>query len=266
VSNNDRATFDDVKFENDSIGNIVESLTNGKIHRSRYTHLDPDLRHDARERLSGWLPSFGQSDSAARHLELEGVTEGDLFLFFGWFKQTEQTKEGLQFVRGAPNLHVIFGWLHIGQKILNPTMESSIDWLRPHPHVSGCSAKPSVDNSNIIYVAKQNLEVDGLESYPGGGVFNRISENLILTDPPKKKEIQTNQNATPSNRSVWRLPHWFVNHKLSYHTNPNRITTREDNVILKSVGRGQEFVFDCGKSNEPLKWVRSMFTQLRPIT
>ena len=263
VKDNDGAIFDDVKFDDDSIGNMVESLTEGKrqILRSRNTHLDPDLRHEARERKSGWLPSFGQSDSAARHLEREGVGEGDLFLFFGWFREAEHTKEGLKFVRGAADLHVIFGWLHIGQKILNPSIESSKDWLRPHPHVSGFSAKPNVTGSNIIYVAKQNLEIDGLESYPGGGVFDRISENLILTDRSPENGNTDLTERSPSNRSVWRLPHWFVNHKLSYHNNQNRMITHEDYVILKSVGRGQEFVFDCGKSNEPIKWVRSMFTQ-----
>lgn len=45
------------------------------------------------------------------YLENQGVTVGDLFLFFGWFRQAEIVNERYRFVRKAPDLHVIYGWL-----------------------------------------------------------------------------------------------------------------------------------------------------------
>ena len=251
VSCNDRVTFNDVFFDSDSIGSLVENLTRGAVKSSAYAHLDPDLRHDARLRKAGWLPAFGQSDSAARHLALQQVDVGDLFLFFGWFKKTICTPEGLRFDPAAPDLHVIFGWLQIGQ-IVEPSTSDCLppSWLMAHPHVSGASAKA---RSNVIYIASPTLQLDGLDSWPGGGVFDMHSSAQTLTAP------------NSSLRSHWLLPRWFWQEpRLTYHRNPNRWTVRETDVLLKTAGRGQEFVIDCGCSNEPMQWIRSLFHASRP--
>lgn len=246
VPYDDRATFEHVTFEGSSIGGMVESLTNGVFKCASNIHLDPDLRRDARPREAGWLPAFGQSDSAARHLAQQEVGIGDLFLFFGWFRQTIDTPGGLRFDQRAPDLHVIFGWLQVGT-ILKPGENDCLipTWLRPHPHVSGHSATA---RSNVIYIANPTLQLDGLESWPGGGVFERFSPTLTLTAPGSRL------------RSQWRLPHWFDRYpRLTYHSNPRRWSAHETDVLLKSVGRGQEFVLNCGSSPDPVQWVRSMF-------
>src|SRR5688572_20248216 len=80
-------TFDDVAFGNVTLGPIVEDLTGGRIKRSHPVHLDPDLVPSARPRRPGWRPLFGQTDTAQAHLASCGVGEGDLFLFFGWFRK-----------------------------------------------------------------------------------------------------------------------------------------------------------------------------------
>lgn len=50
-------------------------------------HLDPDLRKSAyKERHPDWRVAFGQCEAQLSPLNKEGVAEGDLFLFFGWFK------------------------------------------------------------------------------------------------------------------------------------------------------------------------------------
>ncbi len=63
-------------------------------------------------------------------------------------------------------------------------------------------------------------------------------------------------------RSVWRLPSWFYPGEgksgLSYHTKSTRFRLEEDYVLLKSVGRGQEFVLDCGEYPEALNWLTNI--------
>ena len=85
-------------------------------------HLDPDLRKDVRDRLPGWKPAFGQSGIALAHLNNMGVSEGDLFLFFGWFKETEMNQGKLIYRRKAKDLHVIYGYMQIGETPISITM------------------------------------------------------------------------------------------------------------------------------------------------
>ncbi len=51
-------------------------------------------------------------DAAQAVLEREGVGPGDLFLFFGWFRRVEVCGGVFRFVKGAPDVHVLWGWLH----------------------------------------------------------------------------------------------------------------------------------------------------------
>jgi len=53
-------------------------------------HLDPDLDAASRRREPGWRPLLGQHGAAQSHLCNESVGPGDLFLFFGLFRRTEQ--------------------------------------------------------------------------------------------------------------------------------------------------------------------------------
>ena len=77
-------------------GPLVPELTKGKV-RSHYgAHLDPDLMAGSIPRELGWKPLFGQADADQRVLEGEGVGPGDLFLYFGWFRQAERRDGRLQ--------------------------------------------------------------------------------------------------------------------------------------------------------------------------
>ena len=106
-------TYDDVWLGDQSLGPLVEDLTRGRIRAGNGAHLDPDLRECAHDRRPGWRPLFGQDGTAQGHLRNAGVGVGDLFLFFGWFRQVERTATAYRFLRGAPDLHVVFGWLQI---------------------------------------------------------------------------------------------------------------------------------------------------------
>ena len=80
-------TFDDVQYNGGRLGEIVKSLTRGKVSGKRTTHLDPDLCSESRERLPGWKPAFGQVGAALSHLENNQVSKGDLFLFLAGLRK-----------------------------------------------------------------------------------------------------------------------------------------------------------------------------------
>jgi hypothetical protein len=91
VSGTKHTSYADVVVNGMAIAELVEDLTGGNIDRARRCHLDPDLDQHSLPRTPGWRPSLGQIDAAQGHLAKQMVEEGDLFLFFGWFRQIEKT-------------------------------------------------------------------------------------------------------------------------------------------------------------------------------
>ena len=232
-------------FNGSSTGRIVEDLTRGRIERGDGAHLDPDLRRDSIARTAGWRPIFGQAAAAQSHLSRHGITQGDLFLFFGCFRCAEKVEGAFRFVGDAPKLHVIFGWLQVG-KIARATdgLVAEIPWAEGHPHLDA----PDRYKNNTLYLASDRLSSIGLKT-KGAGTFDRIRPELILT-------------ATNSNCSEWQLPRWFAPAErtpLSYHANPARWTDCSTSTRLQSVGRGQEFVLDVEQYPESRAWLRSIF-------
>ena len=72
-----------------------------KIHANTACHFDPLLNLD--------IGLFGQAGMAQRELDNLGVGEGDLFLFFGWFRDFHSQKK--------TDYHHIFGWFQVDQVI-----------------------------------------------------------------------------------------------------------------------------------------------------
>lgn len=97
-----------------------------------YLPLDPDIRKEATSRLGGWKSAFGQTGSALGHLQKQKVGIGDLFLFFGSFRQTEFIDGKLSYVKGASDLHVIYGYLQVGDIVCS--QDNVPQWLAEHPH------------------------------------------------------------------------------------------------------------------------------------
>jgi hypothetical protein len=248
-SRTSKIRFEDIHVNDESIGTIVEGLTKQKITRRDFAHLDPDLRVSAYPRLPNWHPLFGQSDQAQAHLVNEGVTVGDLFLFFGWFREAELLNGKYCFVKDAPHLHIIYGWLQISE-ILSVEGNSNVPlWANYHHHFH---APPSWRN-NAVYIARTKLKLNGLkEVIEGAGVFEKYREELCLTCPNRSK------------RSLWKLPKWLYPENdllpLSYHRNKNRWKLDGNHAILCSVGRGQEFVLDADKYPEAITWAHDLIT------
>jgi hypothetical protein len=215
------------------VGQLVADLTQGRVGADALAHLDPDLEETARSRSTGWLPAFGQDSIAQRHLDRSAVAVDDLFLFFGWFREVERVQGRYRYRASSPDLHVLFGWLRVGQ-ILRIGPDAIPDWLRDHPH-----ARRDCWPCNTIYVAKGS---------DGGGVFRAFDSRLTLTEPGMS-------------RSVWQLPSDFIpgpRPALTYHGSLSRWTAIEDRCRLQSVAKGQEFVLDLTQYPGVHQWAEAM--------
>lgn len=248
--------YSKILFHGSDLGTLVNSLTAGKIKGENNAHIDPDLDCSAVSgRLKNWLPAFGAGQSARTHLAKNKVTAGDLFLFFGWFRRVEINAMGDYFYSpSAPQIHAIFGWLQIGE-ILHVGSNGAAalaakPWLRDHPHVSG-----KWPPNNTIFIAADKLEIPGCDlgrQLPGGGVFELLSDERVLTHPGQK------------NRSVWCLPDAFApgsGSTLSCHHNTNR--WHKSNLTgyakLKTVPQGQEFVLKTNNEESLYEWLKCIF-------
>jgi hypothetical protein len=238
--------FADIRYKDGWLGDIVNDLTGDPQAERCNAHLDPDLRASALDRSPGWRPLFGQISAAQTHLSNQRVDIGDLFLFFGWFRAVERSQHVWRYVHFAEDQHVLWGWLQIGQIIRKPTQTNAPAWASYHPHFH-------IDYSpnNTVYVASEELRLDEQRTgLPGGGEFQHYDAGLRLTAPGSKK------------RSIWHLPLCFypkdITKALSYHQSPKFWDRRGNNVLLHTVGRGQEFVLDTSDCPGVVTWARDL--------
>ena len=229
---------------------LLRDLTGNKISPNAKAHLDPDLDPTSINRLSGWKPAFGQANASERHLRNQNVGPGDLFLFFGWFRQVELYRRKYRYVKTAPDIHVIFGWLQIAEHIDMHQHQALPDWLHQHPHIQ---AHPTA-TPNGIYIASPKLTLPTSQSpskLPGGGLFSHYHPSLQLT-------------VSGQQRSQWQLPNWFcpegTEPQLTYHRDPKRWQRQDNHVLLKTVGRGQEFVTPIHQPQQLSTWLKSLFS------
>lgn len=237
-------SYSDIHYDDINVGQLVSQLTGDPKRALHYAHLDPDLRKDALDRLPGWRPVLGQTGSAQGHLHNQRIIAGDIFLFFGSFRPVEIMDDRWRFVQSARPRHVIWGWLQIGEILKVDNLgKSDLQWARYHPHFAY-----EQDAANTLYLASDSLCVGGESVINcGAGVFPRISDNLVLTQPGVK------------NQTCWRLPNWLFPldglPKLSYNTNLDRWSSDGNYCYLESAARGQEFVMDITGMMDAEEWV-----------
>lgn len=238
--------YADLSYHGVRLGPLMEQLTLGRIRAGDPCHLDPDLHRGATSRPPRWRPAFGQIDAAQGHLAKSGVGRGDLFLFFGWFQEIEETAGKWRYVKTSPSRHVIYGWMRVDQVISLADRKAQGEILLPHsqhPHVM----YEGTDGANALYLAAKRLNGSAL---PGAGVFNGVTQRRTLTDLEQAK------------RSVWTLPAWFhPDHgtTVSYHQKPSRWKMNGNQCTLRSVGRGQEFVVVPGDEKQAESWLAELF-------
>lgn len=231
-----------------ALGPIVANLTGERLGPANVAHLDPDLDAGSVPRRAGWKPLFGQAGAAERHLQNQGVGPGDLFLFFGWFREVEEDVGRLRYVAHSPDRHVLLGWLQVERRLSAAERGALPTWALDHPHAVG----PYGQNDSL-YVATDELQLDGQPlGVPGGGLFRDYDPALCLT-------------AAGQSRSVWALPAWSHPEGrgscLSYHRRLERWSRMNGQTLLQTVGRGQEFVLDCADYPEAVSWARTLIVR-----
>ena len=215
---------------------IRDSGTKIKMTDRISCHLDPDTRQSAKRRAQGWRAAFGQASAAQTHLRNQGVGGGDVFLFFGWFRQTEFYKDKLRFVAAEPGVHIIFAYLQI-DRVIDGYKKTAPAWLHEHPHITNTFDSGS---NNAIYIAKKHLSWD--KARKGYGVFT-YTEDLVLTKPGLS-------------RSRWDLPALFKKTNISYHDQSSW-----KNGYFQSAAKGQEFV---ARGTAPVvAWTKRLFCSQR---
>ncbi len=213
-------------------------------------HLDPDIRNEVLEDRNR-MHMFGQSEIAQYHLDREKVEKGDLFLFFGRFQKTQITKDGkLKFDKKEPYLHIIFGYLHVEEKILlkEATEEQKARMkYQIHPHI-----KYNAEDykQNTLYVASKSFSLNGL-TFPGYGVLHC-----------SKRGVLTHRNLSKPSCSKWDLPmEWFEkkNIKISY----NKKSWKKDGEekYFQSAARGQEFVIEAEDDYDVMEWAKKIICE-----
>lgn len=191
----------------------------GKLGADDLCHHDPMFRVDD---CGKGECLFGQCGAAQTHLERQGVGLGDVFVFFGLFR--EEHDDGS---RGEPH-HRIFGYLEVEQiiELGEGAPQALIDL--GHPHALAMHHK-----NDVIYRGP-------------GRVAEQASDALRLTVP----------EGPPS---IWHRPKWLKRGGLSYHDKPVRWQQRGR---LQSVARGQEFVADIGRRQAPRDWLAGIMAEI----
>ncbi len=162
------------------LGEYAAEASRARLGAGDHCHHDPMFRNDG-------TCLFGQCGAAQTHLENQGVGMGDVFLFFGLYRE-EAT--------GEPH-HRIFGFMEIAETVcLTDCAESRKAELAAldHPHALGMHAR-----NDVIYVGP-------------GQMADRASPELRLTVP----------KGPPS---LWSRPQWLKYGGLSYHGRADRWTS-----------------------------------------
>ena len=229
--------YQDIACQEYNLGEVVSTLTKDKIRADYNAHLDPDLNVRSVQREADWKPVLGQTDAAQGHLRNNDVTAGDVFLFFGLFKEVTEENGAFAWIKNSPSKHIIWGWLQIGKIIpVKSDLAKLPTWLKYHPHLYGDRG-----SNNTLYIAEDS------------GIFTHFSEKLQLTIPDSKSP------------SMWQLPVWMYPESgktpLSYHARMDRWNKNGDMTKLNAVSRGQEFILSCADYPEAERWLSELIGQ-----
>ncbi|WP_186754365.1 Nmad3 family putative nucleotide modification protein [Echinicola salinicaeni] len=213
-------TFKELTHRGQSYLDIIKTLNpKSPITAESGCHLDPDLVKETIIRGENWSPLFGQIGAAQGHLAKSGIGEGDLFLFFGTFRQTKMVNGSLSYVSNAPDLHLIFGYLEVGS--VHSDFEDFERHLKYHPHAHERFRERT---NNCIYEASGRLSFQ--PELPGASAL-KYHPGLQLTKEGYSK-------------SRWELPEFFKDLKISYHSERSY-----KSEYFQSAAKGQEFVVEA---------------------
>ena len=204
------------------LGALVERVTGSRLTGASLCHCDP--------MFEAGRCAFGQIGAAQSHLANNGVSAGDVFLFFGLFSNLD----------GSDRHHRIFGYLRVEERLClgaDPAPSAQPDGFGiRHPHTIGRWPR-----NNCLYV--------GAGAGAGVGV----------TAAGASDELRLSWPGGPVSR--WRVPRWLRRTGLTYHGRADRWEGEE---TLRTVGRGQEFVADISHQDEARAWVEDVIDAIDP--
>ena len=198
IPSGNKTTFDDLRYRDVSYKQILDSLVQKKSGCRdipwRHCHIDPDLDKTRWKKTPrNWKPAFGPSWKVWHYLkETVGIQKNDVFLFFGTFHfLTQKAPRGFEYAARTgdffhdSDLHLIWGYLQVGNIILDPE-EISRDYPW-HPHAG----------ENVLIVPRKTLSF--APSKPGYGLLP-FSPTRVLTSEGKSKAFwKSNKVYSPEN-------------------------------------------------------------------
>ena len=213
--------YRDLRFNHLSGKEILNLIGAKSIADKDFCHNDP--------LLSEKKGIFGQAGGAQGELDNFYKEKGDLFLFFGWFKQYHQ--------RG-PDLHHIFGWC------VERTIKGNVEILNFLSENERCilmELEITQFKNNTIYIASRNLTFSNkVRDLKGHGRFKKTAKSLILT-----------QNG--ETRSRWQFPKEYFSHTKSLFR--NRLKWKDKKKCLVScIGIGQEYILNAHDNPSVVDW------------
>ncbi len=225
-------------------GDMVADLTSGRYTAASSCHLDPDIDAACLPRRAGWRGAFGQVGSALSHLRNQGVQEGDLFVFWGCYREAVYRAGKWTFT--GPTQHLVYGWLQVGRfhHLGCDGSHALLDnqWLADHPH-----ARPGWSKGNALFTASDVLAVPGLTRAAAGS--GTLARGHMLSMPEE-------------NPSVWRTPSWLNpaigGVGMSYHSAASRWS---EGGHVQCVPRGQEFVANVGDDMRVGEWLGELMEE-----
>lgn len=191
-------------------------------------HLDPDLQKTiVNERPEKWRGLFGQSGTSQGTLHNRNVGEGDIFLFFGWFKEAKKVDGIWRYSLNVPDIHAIFGYLEVDRVLDIKARNSVPPWTEYHPHIKG--RKEYGKQRNSVYMATPTFSSN--PNKPGWGSFN-YNRQLVLTKDGAE------------NKSFWELPSCFQKEQGNF-THSLKIWNVMPNgcVEMQTYGRGDQEMY-----------------------
>ena len=232
--------YSDICYNSVSYNSIIADISNNRFNKD-YCHLDPDIRPDLRkEKPEKWEPAFGQCGASQTILDKAKVQEGDLFLFFGWFRKVKKSENGYRYMRksdsddffDSADIQAVYGYLQIGKIIKDKDEIRKFSW---HPH--SADSYNTENFNNAIYIPTDKLSF--APDLPGYGTF-RYDKKFVLTA----------ENQTRSN--------WTYRDFLTKICNSSRKNCAKDKVNhIQYRGIWQELVLE--ENPELEEWVKSLF-------
>lgn len=245
----DKLCYTDIHYNKKTYDEIIFELS--KLGLSyRFAHLDPDLRYESKKRIleeNKWCGLFGQSGPAQGILRNCNIGKGDIFLFYGWFKEAESKNGMYHYKEKSQDFNAIWGYLEIDEIIDTKEKYDKYKSINPdvidHPHARYFEENIAIKKNCIYTGAKElffNKKLSG---------FGCIQNKTGKTSPKLTEAGKTKSN--------WMLPNdIFGDIKFDSH---NKSFDNNGRVSWKTFG--QEFVIDCKKHPKVENWVKNLIEE-----